>query len=388
MQSIDKKQALDPSLYYYRRMRELRPVYYHPKEKRWTVYRYREAEQVLNNARLFSSGVSDVAPSDPKYSDADPLAISLLNLNPPYHRQYRHLVTQALTPRAVAQLSDRITQMVTHLLDEVAEVGTLDVYDHLASPLPALVIAELLGIPREDRALFITWSNIIGHGGRAPTTMIDYFLQVMKERHESPQDDLISALIAAEIDGRHLIQQELLGFCVLFLAAGIQPARNLIASTFRCLAEHPHILEQLHEEPHLIAGAIEEVLRYSSPFEFVSRIALVDTLLGDQQIQAGQRIIVHLASANRDDAQFSDPDCFDIRRTPNRHLTFGHGIHFCIGAPLARLETKIMLSLLQERFQDIRHLPQVLDPMKKSQVPDPIHPTMPMTFQQREKKSQ
>jgi cytochrome P450 len=274
------------------------------------------------------------------------------------------------------------------LFDEVARAGTIDIYDHLAAPLPTLVIAELLGIPREDQALFISWSNIIGHGGRAPATMIDYFLQVMKERRESPQDDLLSALVAAEVDGRHLIQQELLGFCVLLLAAGIQPARNLIASTFLCLAERPHILEQLHKEPHLIPGAIEEVLRYSSPFQYVSRVATVDTMLGDQQIQAGQRVIVHFASANRDDAQFPDPDRFDIRRSPNQHLTFGHGIHFCIGAPLARLETKIMLSLLQERFQDIRHPPQVpLDPTKKSQVPDTMHPSMPMTFQQREEKS-
>lgn len=381
MQSTPLEQVLNP-FPFYRRMRESHPLFYRPEDETWQVFRYAETEQVLNNYALFSSV------RNRERGQGRPIQNSILNMDPPYHRQFRSLVTQAFTPRAVAQLANSITSIVTHLLDEVTGVGTMDIIDHLAYPLPVIVIAELLGIPREDRALFKTWSdamiNGIAGGGqnRPQPAMSDYFLQVIEERHREPQDDLISALLNAQVDGHYLTRLELLGFCILLLVAGNETTTNLIGNALLCLDEQPDIMEQLYAEPDLIPGAIEEVLRYRSPVQLTGRIALADTVLGNQHIQAGQRVVATIGSANRDEAQFPDPDRFDIRRSPNRHLAFGHGIHFCLGAPLARLETKIALTLLLERFQDIRRVPQMpLEPGESILMHGVKH--LPVTFRQR-----
>jgi cytochrome P450 len=181
---------------------------------------------------------------------------------------------------------------------------------------------------------------------------------IKKRRHEA-KDDLISALLNAQIDGEHLNQQELLGFCVLLLVAGNETTTNLIGNAFVCFEEHPEVMEQLQADPALIPGAIEEVLRYRSPVQFMYRRAAADVTLESQEIRAGQMVISWIGSANRDERQFPDPDRFDIKRTPNRHLAFGHGIHFCIGAPLARLEAKIALTLMFERMKDIQRIRSV-----------------------------
>ncbi|GHO97513.1 putative cytochrome P450 YjiB [Reticulibacter mediterranei] len=381
MQSSPLEQALNP-FPFYRRMRESRPLFYRPEDETWQVFRYAEAEQVLNNSALFSSV------RNRERGQERPLQNSILNMDPPQHRQFRSLVTQAFTPRAVAQLANRITSIVTHLLDEVTGSGTMDIIDHLAYPLPVIVIAELLGIPREDRALFKTWSDAVVNGvdgrgqNRPQPAMSDYFLQVIEERHKEPQDDLMSALLNAQVDGHHLSRQELLGFCILLLVAGNETTTNLIGNALLCLDEQPDSMEQLYAAPDLIPGAVEEVLRYRSPVQLTGRIALADTVLGNQHIQAGQRVVANIGSANRDEAQFPDPDRFDIRRSPNHHLAFGHGIHFCLGAPLARLETKIALTLLLERFQDIRRVPQVpLEPGESILMHGVKH--LPVTFRQR-----
>jgi cytochrome P450 len=248
-----------------------------------------------------------------------------------------------------------------------------------------IVIAELLGIAREDRALFKTWSDTIisGIGAQDPdqslSSMRDYFLQVIEERRKQPQDDLISALLNAQIEGVHLTQKELMGFITLLLVAGNETTTNLIGNALLCFDESPEAMEQLRVEPELIPSAIEEVLRYRSPIQHTSRIALTDTMVGDQQIQAGQHVFVIIGSANRDERQFPNADRFDIRRSPNRHLAFGHGIHFCLGAPLARLEAKIALSLLLKRFQDLRRVTDVpLEPIENTLVYGVKH--LPMTF--------
>lgn len=358
---------------FYRHMRETHPVYYDQQRERWLVFRYAEAEQVLNNYTGFSSV-------------RRPTQTNLLNMDPPRHRQFRALVTQAFTPRAVAQLADPITRIVTSLLDEVAPTGRMDVIDHLAYPLPVIVIAELLGIPPADRALFKTWSDAIitrqGKQGRnhPQPAMIDYFLHVIEERRKQPQDDLISALLQAQIDGKYLTQQELLGFCTLLLVAGNETTTALIGNALLCFDEAPEVMEQLRAEPELLPTAIEEVLRYRSPIQRTARIALNDTILGEEMIRSGQRVVVLIGSANCDEEQFPDPDCFDIRRTPNRHLAFGHGIHFCLGAPLARLEAKIALSLLLQRFHDLHRVADIpLEPIESRLVSGVKH--LPMTFQ-------
>ncbi len=366
MQNRQREDPLDP-FPFYRLMRESQPVFYNQQRERWFVFRYAEVEQVLNNTAVFSSA-------------RQPAQTNLLNMDPPQHRRFRALVTQAFTPRAVAQLADRIVQIVTTLLDNVAPGGMIDVIDHLAYPLPVIVIAELLGIPQEDRTLFKAWSDeVIESMENQNEQMNDYFLRVIEARRKHPQNDLISVLLNAQIDGQHLTPSELLGFCILLLVAGNETTTNLIGNALLCFDEHPDVLQHLRAEPEAIPTAIEEVLRYRSPIQCTARIALRNIELGDQQIQAGQRVVAMIGSANRDEAQFPDPERFDISRTPNRHLAFGHGIHFCLGAPLARLEAKIAISLLLQRFHELRRVDDgPLEPIESPLVSGVKH--LPMTF--------
>jgi cytochrome P450 len=357
MQTRTQEEALNPFPWYHS-MREKQPVYGHPQYHYWQVFRYEDVQRVLSDYAAFSSVFGGGGQRN------DPLGSSLISMDPPRHRQLRNLVTQAFTPRSVAQLSERITTIVNQLLDQVASAGRMDIIDDLSYPLPVIVIAEMLGIPREDRERFKVWSDaIVGTAypeeGDPQAAMGKYFLDMIEQRSREPQDDLISALLEAQIDGQHLNQRELLGFCILLLVAGNETTTNLIGNALLCFDEQPAVMEQLRAEPTLVPGAIEEVLRYRSPVQFMYRRATADTIIRDQEIQAGQMVLAWIGSANRDEAQFPDPDRFDIMRTPNRHIAFGHGIHFCLGAPLARLEAKIALTLLLERFHDIRRVPGV-----------------------------
>lgn len=259
--------------------------------------------------------------------------------------------------------------------------------------MPVIVIAELLGIPPEDRERFKHWSGamvnalgsetIAAETSESRTAMDAYFLQIMAQRREHPRDDLVSALLNAQVESEHLTQTEILSFCSLLLVAGNETTTNLIGNALLCLDEYPDALETLQAEPELIPSAIEEVLRYRSLVQFTGRVATVETLIGGQTIKAGQEVRVALGSANRDEAQFPDAESFEIQRSPNRHLAFGHGIHFCLGAPLARLETKIALTQLLARFQDIQRVRDV--PLER--VDSPVMygvKRLPMTFRSRD----
>ena len=353
MQNIIQDEALNP-FPRYRIMRKEQPVYFNPQYHFWQVFCYDDVLRVLSDYTSFSSNFS-------AGQDRDPLSASLVSMDPPRHRQLRNLVTQAFTPRSIAQLSDRITAIVNTQLDQVASTGRMDIIDDLAYPLPVIVIAEMLGIPQEDRERFKVWSDAIvsatySQGQNSQAEMGAYFLDMIAQRSREPKDDLITALLNAQIDGQHLNRQELLGFCVILLVAGNETTTNLIGNALLCFDEHPEVMQQLRVEPALIPGAIEEVLRYRSPVQFMYRRAAADVTIRDQEIRAGQMVLAWIGSANRDEAQFPDPDTFDIRRTPNRHIAFGHGIHFCLGAPLARLEAKIALTLLLERFDEIKRV--------------------------------
>ena len=356
MPNITEDQALNPFPWYHH-MRESQPIQYQPQYRSWQVFRYDDVQRVLSDYSAFSSSFSGG-------QRQDPLSVSVISMDPPRHRQLRNLVTQAFTPRAVAQLSGRITTIVNDLLDRVIETGHMDVVSDLAYPLPVIVIAEMLGIPQEDRARFKVWSDaVVGasypDGGNPQAEMSEYFLTMIEQRRHEAKDDLISALLNAQIDGQHLNQQELLGFCILLLVAGNETTTNLIGNAFLCFDEHPEVMEQLRAEPALLPGAIEEVLRYRSPVQFMYRRAAANITLGDQEIRAGQMVLAWIGSANRDERQFPNPDVFDIKRTPNRHLAFGHGIHFCIGAPLARLEARIALTIMLERLHNIQRVRSV-----------------------------
>ena len=254
--------VLDP-FPWYAMMRESSPVFLDPRRGNWSVFKYNDVQRVLSEHSTFSSQFTG--------PDTDsPLDSSIISIDPPRHRQLRSLVTVAFTPRVIARLEPRIREIVYELLDAVSPTGKMDVIDDLSAPLPVIVIAELLGIPLEDRKSFKLWSDqLIGavpsEGKDPQLVMGEYFKWVIAQRRKDPQDDLISALLAAQIDGKHLTEQELLGFCVLLLIAGNETTTHLIGNALWCFDEHPEAWAELRANPALLPDAIEEVLRYRSP---------------------------------------------------------------------------------------------------------------------------
>ena len=341
--------GLDP-FPWYAMMRESAPVFLDPRRHSWSVFKYNDVQRVLSEHSVFSS----------QFDGSDqPLNASIVSMDPPRHRQLRSLVTLAFTPRTIARLEPRIREIVNALLDNVAPQGKMDVIHDLAIPLPVTVIAELIGVPLADRASFKLWSDqLVGaapsYGKDPQEEMSHYFNWIIEQRRKEPQDDLISALLVAQIDGKHLTEQELLGFCVLLLAAGNETTTHLIGNAIWCFDDHPEAWVELRANPTLLPDAIEEVLRYRSPIKLMFRTTTRDTRIGDKDIPARSGVAAWIGSADRDEAQFPNAGTFDIHRAPNRHLAFGHGIHFCLGAPLARLESKIALGILLERFASIR----------------------------------
>ena len=331
-------------------MRQSAPVYRDPNRQNWSVFSYNDVQRVLSEHSTFSSQFND---------SGQVLDASIISMDPPRHRQLRSLVTLAFTPRTIARLTTRITEIVNELLDKVTPQGQMDVINDLSYPLPVIVIAELLGIPHEDRARFKLWSDqFVGaapsYGKDPQVEMGDYFKWVIAQRRKEPKDDLISALLAAQIDGKHLTEQELLGFCVLLLVAGNETTTHLIGNAIWCLDDHPQAMAELRADHSLLPDAIEEVLRYRSPVKLMFRVTTRDTRIGDKDISVGSGVSAWIGSADRDEAQFPNAETFDIHRSPNRHLAFGHGIHFCLGAPLARLESKIALDIMLDRLSNIQ----------------------------------
>lgn len=384
-QSYNHLQSLEEILQTYswfEQMRTEHPVSYVEETKMWQIFRYEDINHVVTNYADFSSSLMGA-------SETSVLKDTLVATDPPDHRKLRNLVNQAFTPRSVARLSSRVTEITQELLDEVRERGKMDVISDLAFPLPAKVIAEMLGVPSEDWDIFKRWALI----GDTESTADDdgtneltlkqelstYFTQLLQERRRIPREDLITSLTQAKVDDEQLSEKEIINFCILLLLAGQETTKNLIANSILCFTDHPDAMEQLIREPALMPSAIEEVLRYLPPAWYVVRLTTKDIELAGQHIPAYQPVLAWLASANRDAAQFPDPDRFDIQRTPNRHIAFGHGIHFCVGAPLARLEAQIALPMILEQLKGLQRVKEV--PIKVSRGLVFIIRNLPVTFE-------
>lgn len=333
---------------WYAEMRQKSPVYYDAEQQSWMVFRYNDVKTVFANWQLFSSKV----PHPPEQTD---FTQSLNFTDPPKHRSLRSLVAQVFTARRVEELARRITQITHELIDQVQTQHCMDFVHDLAIPLPVIVIAEILGVPVADRAEFKRWSDgIVVLDPAALKAMADYFRHLLEERRQQPGKDLISDLIAAHEAGETLTAQELVDFCIVLLVGGNETTTNLLGNAILCFHEYPAAYERLKREPNLLPLTIEEVLRYRSSIQGIERFTKVETQLGGQTIPAGQMVTVWMGSANRDAAQFDRAEEFVVDRDPNPHVAFGNGIHFCLGAPLARLEAAIVLRAVLERLPNLR----------------------------------
>ncbi|GHO83930.1 cytochrome P450 [Dictyobacter formicarum] len=354
-----------------KQMREQSPVYYDEQNHLWNLFRYENVVSTLADPATFSSRSMAPAQDSEESFLSSWLKGDITKMDPPQHRHFRGLVSQAFTPRVVEQMAPRIHEITSTLLDEVAAKGEMDLVSDLSAPLPIIVIAELLGVPPEDRNRFKDWSNtLIASTSATPADkarlkevlpifkeMFAYLQNFCQARREQPRNDLISHLTKAQFEGRMLDNDEILAFVTTLLVAGNITTTILLGNAIVCLNEHPDATAAIRADPSLLPSAIEEILRYRPPFTVTMRTTTRQVTIQGVTIPANQMVITWLLSANHDERQFPEPERFDIRRHPNRHQAFGHGIHFCIGAPLARLEARIALALLFERFPSLKIQP-------------------------------
>lgn len=348
----------------YARMRVENPVYKMPYvemgDNPWMLTRYDDSIALHTDAR-FTKNYGKIDPEGFGSSPAAMINRHMLTLDPPDHTRLRGLVHMAFTPKVIAAMNARIQEIADSLLDQMAEKPDGDLIADFALPLPITVIAELLGVPSSDRDKFRSWSQTIvmdGAKGRnyeavaaAAMEFILYFHDLFDRRRAEPQDDLVSGLLQAEAEGDKLEPQELISMVFLLLVAGHETTVNLIANGTLTLLRYPDQLKLLRADPSLIKSAVEEILRFEGPVSSSTmRWALEDVTIRGVTIPAGDLVVASLLGADRDPEVFPDPDRFDITRMPNRHIAFGHGIHYCLGAPLARMEGTIALQALFDRF--------------------------------------
>jgi cytochrome P450 len=343
---------------HYAWLRSEAPVYHNPRLDIWALSRYRDVEAALRNTEVFSSA-----------KGIGPERINLpmmITRDPPEHRRLRSLVNKAFTPRMVAQMEGRIREILHHLLDAAVDRGSFDLVRDVAEPLPVIVIAEMLGVDPEHRAAFKRWSDdTIGALGGSPDFDFQRYLQTWQEfkayftdlierRRKEPRKDLVSALVATKEGQDALTPGEILNFNLLLLVAGNETTTNLISNGALALLEHREEATRLREHPDLIASAVEECLRYDSPIQATFRTTTRDFTIDGVTIPGDSKVMMLYASANRDAEKFENPDSFKVDREPNDHIAFAIGIHFCLGAPLARLEGKIALEEVLKRMKNIR----------------------------------
>ncbi len=353
----------------YKRLREDYPVV--KNGRTWTLSRHRDVSELLPDRRMSAiRGQMDYLPEEERAQYQALIDINrsmILFLDPPDHSRIRSLVAQAFSARRIQGLRSQISELVDDLLDRVNPGEPWNLIDELANPLPGLVIAELVGVPAADQDSFTRWANDYGawlgswqpdeavrdRANRAANELSSYLRDLVEERRDQPRDDLLTGLIQAEEEGERLTEAEMISTIFLILFAGNETTTNLIGNGILALLRHPEQLERLRANPDLMRTAIEELLRFDGPVQLTTRFATESIKIDDHTIEAGDHVEFVLGAANRDPEQFPEPDRLDLGRRPNRHIGFGHGIHFCLGAPLARAEGQIAITKIVDRFPDL-----------------------------------
>ncbi|MEV5414243.1 cytochrome P450 [Thermopolyspora sp. NPDC052614] len=351
------------------------PVRYDGDTRVWNVYGYPETHEILADPATFSSETLHLFPKELMPGEEElSTAGFITQLDPPEHGKQRKLISSAFTRTVVADLEPRIAALTRELLDAARDRSRLELVADLAYPLPVTVIAELLGVPVGDRALFKRWADAFFHrdtrvslaeptekqisyareSTRAWREMSDYLCGHAAERRRRPRADLLTRLVEAEVDGERLPDDQVVNFAIILLLAGHVTTTMLLGNTVLCLSALPEQQDKARADRTLIPAVIEESLRFLTPFAALGRRTTRETEVGGVMIPPEQMILVWIAAANRDPRQFPNPDCFDPGRDVNPHLAFGRGIHFCVGAPLARLEGRVALNILLDRFDPLR----------------------------------
>jgi cytochrome P450 len=357
----------------YREMRRKDPVHWSELARAWFITSYAEVIDVLKDSRFSVQGTQQKSNERMGYRHDEQSPLRRINkrwmlfVDPPDHTRLRGLVNRAFTPKAVEELKPRIQQLVDGLLDQVQDRGHMDIVHDVGDPLPAKVLAYLLGLPDEDSAILKPWADVVGMGidpilrpdvvvriNQVILEASEYFERQVELRRKNPGDDLLSALISVEEQGERLSSDELLSLLFLFLAAGTETTTNLTCNGLYTILRYPDQLARLRADPTLIESAIEEFLRFETPVQVTGRVALEDIQVGGKLIRKGQPLGLLLGAANRDPEQFPDPDHLDIGRTPNRHDAFSFGPHFCVGAPLGRAEAAIAIGTVLRRFPNLK----------------------------------
>jgi cholest-4-en-3-one 26-monooxygenase len=346
------------------------PVFWHPEPDGsgfWAITRHEDVRAVSRDSEIFSSELGATFIPDQTEEAMAQLRLTILNMDPPKHNRYRRLVSRGFTPRVIAKLVEDIERRAVAVIDNVCEKGEAEFVEEIAAQVPVQMICEMIGLEKELWPRMFEISNVlIGsrddpdfqavEGQQEEAAMEIYALcdAVAADRRANPRDDIMTALVNAEVDGERLDDLELNLFFVTLVVAGNETTRNLINHSMLALMEHPEAAQRLRDEPELWDSAVEEMLRWGSSIHNFRRTVTRDTEIGGVPIKAGEKVVIYYASANRDDAVFDDPHTFDIARTPNDHVTFGGGgVHFCLGASLARAEIKATMRQIVERLPDI-----------------------------------
>lgn len=389
MASIALDDFLDrPDFYFdpypvYHELRASDPVHWSDIMGSWVLTRYDDVVATMRDPRRFSNAGRHALSLDrlPEHvrKKAKPIyehyAVGLIHTDPPDHTRMRALINKVFTVRAMESLRPRVQKIVDDLLDAAAPNGQMDVMAALAYPLPVAIISQILGIPAEDNDNFAYWNegvNELTASGRTTEANLArglpifqhlraYLRDLIEKRRRDPQDDLLSALVMVEEEGDRLSEEELITNYQTLITAGFETTMNLIGTGLLTLLRHPYQLARLRSDPSLTASAVEELLRYETPFQRNWRVAAQDVELGGKRIRRGQLVAQMLGAANRDPEVFPDPDRFDISRNSGSHIAFGYGIHFCIGAPLARIEADIAFRTLLRRFPKLRLMQEIAD---------------------------